>query len=367
MKEQELIKEIKELSNKISQAKEWLSFDLKEKRIAELEKISAKKDFWNDQKKAAAVSQEISDLQETLEFWKNLEKEINDLKEIADWDKQDQEVNLREDVQKSFFELKKKFQEKEFILMLSGKYDSGPAIVTIHAGTGGVDAMDWAEILLRMILRYCERKNLKVTIIDKQTNPEGGIKSATLEVFGQYSYGYLKSENGVHRLVRISPFDAEAMRHTSFALIEVTPLIEQDIDFEIDEKDFKIDVFRASGHGGQGVNTTDSAVRITHLPTGIKVVCQNERSQHQNKETAMKILKSKLQVLEDQRIAEEKEELRGDYSQAAWGNQIRSYVLHPYKMVKDHRTNFETDQVDKVLDGALDSFVEEYLKTNKKD
>lgn len=254
----------------------------------------------------------------------------------------------------------------EFAVLLSGEYDSSNAIVSLHAGTGGVDAQDWCEMLERMLLRFCEQKNWKVALVDRTMGTEAGIKSATYNIRGRWAYGYLKSESGVHRLVRISPFDAEAMRHTSFALVEVIPELPETHGFDIQDGDLKIDVFRSSGPGGQGVNTTDSAVRIAHIPTNTIVTCQNERSQHQNRETAMKILKSKLHKMEIEAKEAEERKLRGEAQTAEWGKQIRSYVLQPYKMVKDHRTNYETQEVDKVLDGDLEGFMESYLRWIKK-
>ena len=246
--------------------------------------------------------------------------------------------------------------------LLDGKYDQNNAIVSVHAGAGGTDAQDWAEMLFRMYTRWCEKKGYKSKLIDMQEDTEGGIKSATLLVEGENAYGYLKNEKGVHRLVRISPFDSSGRRHTSFASLDVIPEIDEDLDVEINPDDLRIDTYRSSGAGGQHVNKTDSAIRITHLPTNIVVTCQNERSQHQNKDTAMKLLKSKLLELKEQEHKESLDELKGDYSQITWGSQIRSYVFHPYTMVKDHRTGAEVGNVNAVMDGDLDYFINEKLK-----
>lgn len=302
-----------------------------------------------------------------LSDWEKLKKEINDLLEIVRLDEEDKDVSLREEIEKKSRELEEKFAKMEFQVLFSGKYDEHNVIMAIHAGAGGVDAMDFAGMLLRMYLRFAEKKGFKARILDESRGAEAGIKSVTLEIKGPCAYGNLKSEYGVHRLVRISPFDAEKMRHTSFALVEVLPEIE-----EIDEKeiiirpeDLRIDTFLSSGHGGQSVQTTYSAVRIVHLPTKIMVSCQNERSQAQNKETALKILKAKLFQLEEEKQQKEKQKLRGEYKSAEWGNQIRSYVLHPYHMVKDLRTDYEVGDPDKVLNGELDGFIEAYLKSTK--
>jgi peptide chain release factor 2 len=268
-----------------------------------------------------------------------------------------------EDLESKFIDLEKKFAQMEFAVLFNGPYDQGNAILSIHAGTGGVDAMDWAGMLLRMYLRFAERHGFAAKIIDETPGAEAGIKSAVLEVSGRYAYGWLRSENGVHRLVRISPYDAEKMRHTSFALVEVLPETEEsDKKIELKDDDLKIDVMRAGGHGGQSVNTTDSAVRITHLPTGLVVKCQNERSQLQNKNNALKILKAKLLKYQEEQAEEKLQEIKGEYRQAQWGNQARSYVLQPYKLVKDHRTSHETPDTDRILGGELDDFVEAYLK-----
>jgi len=365
MKEDELVKNIKNLSQKIQDSWKFLDLDQKTKEVTKLEQEMNQKDFWQDQDKAKKISQKVSDYKEEIEVWTKIRDEVADILELALMDQKDQEVNLRQEVEAKYLELEKQFTDLEFYLLYSDKYDKNNALLAIHAGTGGVDAMDWAGMLLRMFLRYGEKKGYKTRILDQSTGSEAGIKSAIIEFEGRYAYGNLRSEHGVHRLVRISPFDAEAMRHTSFALVEVIPEIDEELDLEIKSEDLKIDTFRASGHGGQSVNKTDSAVRITHLPTKIVVSCQSERSQLQNKERALKILKSKLQKLAEVELEEEKKQLRGEYSEAVWGNQIRSYVLHPYKMVKDHRTKFEVNDVDAVLDGDLDGFIESYLKLKK--
>ena len=270
--------------------------------------------------------------------------------------------DFEQEIKNKFNHLKSSFNKLEFSVLFSMPDDKQGALLSIHAGTGGVDAQDWTDILLRMYLKFCQAHNLDVSIIDKTAGAEAGIKSVVIEVTGKNAYGWLKSENGVHRLVRISPFDGEGLRHTSFALVEVLPEMDDVREVEINDDDLRIDVMRAGGHGGQSVNTTDSAVRITHLPTGLVVKCQNERSQLQNKNNAMKILKAKLlkfyEAEEEAKIAK----IKGEYMAAEWGNQVRSYVMQPYKLVKDHRTSYETQEIDKVLDGDLDDFVEEYLR-----
>ena len=267
-----------------------------------------------------------------------------------------------DDIKNSIEVLKQSVDKLELETKLSGKYDKNDAILELHSGAGGTEACDWVSMLLRMYIRWCERNGFKYEILDELDGEEAGLKKVSVLVKGLNSYGYLRTERGVHRLVRISPFDSQKRRHTSFASVEVTPNIEDNIEINIKEEDIRVDVYRSSGAGGQGVNTTDSAVRITHIPTGIVVTCQNERSQLKNKETALKVLKSKLMIMEEEKQKEEKEKQLGTQSDINFGSQIRSYVMHPYSMVKDHRTNYETSDVNKVLDGYIDDFIEESLK-----
>jgi len=358
----ELIEKIQTLQKDLQRTGEILNLSQNKQKLLELENQMSQPDFWKNQDQAKKISQDAADLKSELEEFESLKKNLADLLELSQDSKKFDEKTLTKEYEK----ISKKFEKYEFKTLLSSKYDKNNALLALHAGSGGTDAQDWAQILERMFLRFCEAKNWKVNILDRQSGGEAGIKSSILEIIGQYAYGYLQSEAGVHRLVRISPFDAEKMRHTSFALVEVLPELEEVGDIELKDEDLKIDTFKSSGHGGQSVNTTDSAVRIKHLPTSITVSCQNERSQLQNKETALKILKSKLKSYNEAEQEEEKKKLRGEFSKAAWGNQIRSYVLHPYKQVKDHRTDYETQDVEAVLDGDLDEFIQEYLKYKTK-
>ncbi len=360
----DIFKDLQEFNRRIKEsAKLWQLAD-KKKVLTELVQEQQVPNFWQQREHAKSVNQQIARLQEDINSFEDLITKTNDLLEFASALNENDEQLIVE-VKKKFKEIADHYQIFELKILLAQKYDQNNAIVAIHAGTGGTDAQDWTEMLERMYLRYCERRKFSVKIIDRQIGQEAGLKSVTFEVNGHYAYGYLKAEAGVHRLVRISPFDAEKMRHTSFALVEVLPIIEDDLNIDIKEEDLEIDTYRSSGHGGQSVNTTDSAVRIKHKPTGIVVTCQNERSQFQNKTIAMKILISRIKSYLEAEQEEEKKKIKGEFSEAAWGNQIRSYVLQPYKMVKDHRTEYETQDVEEVLNGKLDKFIEAYLKNLK--
>ncbi len=354
----ELTKQVSELKTRVQETWGLLDLDTVKTELETLESEMSAPDFWNDQDKAKVVSKQAADLKEELKTWEGFMKEVDDLVELTSSD----DDSLHDDVAKSLEDLETRFAKMEFATLFAGPYDKNNAILSYHAGSGGTEAQDWVEMLVRMITRFAEKMGWEVHILFESRGSEAGIKSLTMRVSGRYAFGYLKSEHGVHRLVRISPFDAEKMRHTSFALIEVIPELAETNEIEIDPKDIRIDTFMAGGHGGQSVNTTYSAVRIVHEPTGITVGCQNERSQKQNKETALKILQSKLHQLQLEEEQEKKKELRGDYQSAEWGNQIRSYVLHPYKMVKDHRTEYESQDPDAVLDGDLEPFMEAFLR-----
>jgi len=323
-------------------------------------------DFWQDQNRAKAISKQAEDTKQFVEDWQDLQQRVDDCLVLAS-EALESDEDLFGELDLEYQKLSKQFAKMELAILFSGQYDRDSAVLTVHAGSGGTEAQDWAEMLLKMYLRFAENKGYASVILDESRGQETGFKSVTVEIDGQYAYGNLKSEAGVHRLVRISPFDAEKMRHTSFALVEVVPILKNEEESLIDEKDLKIETMRSSGHGGQGVNRTDSAVRITHLPSGLSVKCQNERSQVQNRKNALKILKAKLAILQQQAKGKKLDEIRGEVLSAEWGNQIRSYVLQPYKLVKDHRTELESTEPDKVLDGELDEFVESYLRyINKK-
>ena len=339
-------------------------FDLprKEQELAGLDQRSADPALWDDPQSAQALLQRLSRLREELGRWSGLDEQIATLDELLELAIAEGDDSLGEQIGQELRSLGEQVEQLEFSLLLSGPYDQRNAFLSIQAGAGGVDAQDWAEMLLRMYTRWAQARGLQGTLIERMEGDEAGIRSATLELRGEYAYGYAQAEAGIHRLVRLSPFDSAQRRHTSFARVEVMPEVEDNAEVVIKPDELRIDVFRAQGHGGQGVNTTDSAVRITHLPTNIVVVCQNERSQIQNRETALKVLRARLLERELQRQAEERSRLKGEHRDAAWGNQIRSYVLHPYNMVKDHRTEEETSDANGVLDGDLDRFMVAYLR-----
>jgi len=306
---------------------------------------------------------QLSALKEETQGWRELERRVNELTELIDLSLQEGDISLEQEIRSEVNQISSHLERLDFQLLLGSEYDKRDALLAIHAGAGGTESQDWAEILLRMYLRWSERRGYRADLLDLSPGEEAGLKSAMLEVKGRYAYGYLKSEHGVHRLVRLSPFDADHARHTSFALIEVLPEVEQAMEVRINPDELKVETFRSSGPGGQHMQKTSSAVRLTHLPTGLVASCQSQRSQHQNKEIALRVLQTRLLELERAREAEERTKLKGGYLTAAWGNQIRSYVLHPYRMVKDHRTGYEIGDAEAVLDGELDEFMEAYLRS----
>ena len=317
--------------------------------------------FWNDSEKAAGILQNSKRLEERLNKIEGLRKAYEDFQVLLLLCEEEGGSSLLEDIDTDFNKLKKEVERLSIETLLTGEFDKNNAILTIHAGAGGTEAQDWADMLLRMYTRYAEQKGYLVTVLDMLKDTEAGIKSATLLIQGENAYGYLKSEKGVHRLVRISPYDAAGKRHTSFASIDIMPELDDNVEIDLNPEDLRIDTYRAGGAGGQHVNKTDSAVRITHLPTNVIVQCQNERSQHSNKDMAMKMLYAKLLELKEQEQKERIEDIKGEYREIAWGSQIRSYVFHPYSMVKDHRTNEEMGNINAVMDGDLDNFINAYL------
>jgi peptide chain release factor 2 len=344
----------------------WSALRLEDSRAraVELEALMAEPGFWNDQNNARKLSQTAADLKKELELWEAFKRELGDLRDVVTLAEKENDSELKVELDRSLTELEAKFANMEFQMLLSGEFDTRSAILSLHAGAGGTDATDWVAMLLRMYTRFAETHGWQVEVLDESRGEEAGYKSVTIAIRGRFAYGWLRSEYGVHRLVRISPFDAEKMRHTTFALAEVIPEFD-----EVDEKaleipvdDLRIDTFLASGKGGQSVNTTYSAVRITHIPTSISVSCQNERSQLQNRETALRVLKAKLFRLMVEARADKISDLKGEHKTAAWGNQIRSYVLHPYKLVKDHRTEVESVEVESILNGDLKLFMEAFLR-----
>jgi len=334
-------------------------FDLgnQKKELSSLKSQLEDPGIWEDPKKAQEVGKKISRVQAKLEEWETIRASLEDNLAVAEIAEEEGDLSLLPELSASSKELSEKVRGLELKTLLSAPYDSHDAIVTLHAGAGGTEAMDWVEMLYRMYSRWAERKGFKVETLDMLPGEEAGLKSVSFSVRGDYAYGFLRTEKGVHRLVRISPFDANQRRHTSFASCDVLPDIEEESDVEINPEDLKVDTFRSSGAGGQHVNKTDSAVRITHIPTGIVVACQNERSQHSNRATAMRLLRAKLLALKEEEHRKELENLRGPHKEIAWGSQIRSYVFQPYTMVKDHRTNAEVGSVERVMDGDLDEFI----------
>lgn len=339
--------------------------ELKRARISALEQIMGGADFWDDQQQAQAVMKELTVLKDTLNEYSALQQKCDDVAVLWELAMEESDAGLYDEIAASLGVVTGELERMELRLMLNGEYDGNNVILDVHAGAGGTEAQDWAQMLLRMYTRWAERAGYKVDMLDYIYGDEAGIKSATISVSGINAYGYLKSEKGVHRLVRISPFDSNARRHTSFAAVDVMPEIDDNIEIVINPQDLKIDTYRASGAGGQNVNKTDSAVRLTHIPTNIVAACQTERSQLQNRENAMKMLKAKLFDFERRKQDEKRAEIAGDYMSNEWGSQIRSYVFHPYSMVKDHRTGWESGNVQAVMDGEIDGFINAFLKGMK--
>ena len=344
-----------------------IHFDISklENELKDLEKQTTNSSFWDDVKNSSKVLKKITELKNKVNSYKNVESELKNIDELNNMLKEESDSELEKELSKNVTGLENKINKLEIKTLLSGKYDINNAILTLHPGAGGTEAQDWVQMLYRMYCRWANNNGYKVEELDYLPGDEAGIKSVTFLVSGDYAYGYLKGEQGVHRLVRISPFDAGGRRHTSFASVEVLPEISDDIEIDINPDDLRVDTYRASGAGGQHVNKTSSAVRITHIPTNIVVTCQTERSQIQNRETAMKMLKSKLLHLKEQEHKDTIDELKGVQMDIAWGSQIRSYIFCPYTLVKDHRTNYEVGNVEAVMDGDLDGFINSYLKYNK--
>ncbi len=319
-------------------------------------------EFWNDPDSARDISQEATQLKDAVEGYQKLVTDIEDAKLMLEMAIEEEDASMESELETIVKQLTEEVERREVLLLLSGEYDKNNAILTFHAGAGGTEAQDWCSMLIRMYLRWAEKQGYSISLMDEQVGDEAGIKSATFLIKGENAFGYMKSEKGVHRLVRISPFDSAARRHTSFCAVDVMPEIDETVEINLDMKDVQVDTYRASGAGGQHINKTDSAVRMTHIPTGIVVQCQSERSQIQNREQCLKLLRAKLFELELEKQAELKEQLGGTYQAIEWGSQIRSYVFHPYNMVKDHRTSVETGNVQAVMDGNLDQFMEGFLK-----
>ena len=359
---EELNQRLMQSEEPINNLKEALDIDNVKVQIAELEKQSAAPDFWDDMENSQKTMQKIGSLKAKVASYENLKNDFDDAQVMIELANEEEDESLVEDCTKSVDDIEKRVEKLTLSTLLSGEFDDNNAILTFHAGAGGTEAQDWAEMLFRMYNRWGERNGYKVSTLDYLEGDVAGIKSATIRVEGENAYGYLHGEMGIHRLVRVSPFDSSGRRHTSFASLEVMPEIDNDVNVEIREEDIKMDVYRASGAGGQKVNKTSSAVRLTHIPTGIVVSCQVERSQLQNREMAMLMLKSKLVEIKERENLEKIDDIKGDQKEIAWGSQIRSYVFMPYTMVKDHRTGFEMGNINAVMDGDLDGFINAYLK-----
>src|SRR6266851_2901040 len=344
--------------------KQWCAFDLaqKKKQIADLEIESLAEDFWADNRKAQAQMQQLNALRDEVTTWEGIAAQLEDLHGLAGLLEEEPDEGMQEEIAQALAAIEQEVEKLQFALMLSGEHDERNAILSIHAGSGGVDAQDWAEMLLRMYLRWAERHNFRTEVYEYNEGEEAGLKSTTVEISGRHVYGLLRSEIGTHRLIRLSHFDAAHRRHTSFAKVEVMPDIEDTIEISIRPEDLEIDTYRSTGAGGQHVNKTDSAVRMRHIPSGLVVTCQNERSQIQNREVALKLLKARLYELEVKKRAEENAKLKGEFVQADFGTQIRTVTVHPYNIVKDHRTNFESSDTDNYLNGDVDPFIYSYLQ-----
>lgn len=350
--------------NELKDLEEALGLDELKTEVDFLEQESAKDGFWDDVENSQKVLQQIRRNKNKIESFESLKNQYDDTLTLIELADEEEDLSCVAEIEESILKIETELQNQRLSTLLSGEYDSNNAILTFHAGAGGTEAQDWAEMILRMYNRWADRHGFKVKTLDLLDGDEAGIKSATILVEGENAYGYLKSEAGVHRLVRISPFDSSGRRHTSFASLEVMPEITDDADIEIREEDLKVDTYRSSGAGGQHVNKTESAVRITHIPSGIMVACQNQRSQHQNREVCMKMLKAKLVEIKEREHLEKIEDIKGVQKEIAWGSQIRSYVFMPYTLAKDHRTNFENGNIGAVMDGDLDGFINAYLKAS---
>ena len=354
--------ELSSMEDNILELRRSLDIDGALSQITELEEKTAADGFWDDMENSQKILQKMKGLKAKVEKYDNLKAEYDDTLVLIDMANGEDDDSYVEEIGNTIKKIRKEVEDMTLETLLSGEYDKNNAIITLHAGAGGTEAQDWVEMLLRMYTRWSERRNFSVETLDFLPGDEAGVKSASILVSGENAYGYLKSEKGVHRLVRISPFDAAGRRHTSFGSVEVMPEFNDDIQIDIRAEDLRVDTYRASGAGGQHINKTDSAIRITHIPTGVVVSCQTERSQHKNRDTAMKMLKSKLMEIKERENKEKIEDIKGVEKEIGWGSQIRSYVFHPYNLVKDHRTNFEMGNIGAVMDGDLDGFINEYLR-----